>query len=581
MLTSLKLYIDLLSEYLRPHRLRVTLLAFVIVSATGLQLAAPQFIRQFFDLAEERGELSPLYVAAALYLAVGLLGPAMTAVSYYMGADIGWRTTNRLRSDLTRHVLKLDMSFHNDHPPGELIERIDGDVERLANFFSQMAIVIIGGALMVVGVLTVAWLEDWRFGLVLSGGAILGATLRTRLLAISVPWWRKESQARAALYGFLEERVSGIEDIQSSGAAGYAMHRFREVMRRRFWTNVQANLVINLVTGAGFSSTLISYAATLALCIYLVQSDVITLGTAYLMYHYWAMMSAPVGRIMREIQDLQRARVSIERVTELLQTESAVEDGERPLAASSTPAVAFDRVSFAYHSEANALDDVSFRLEPGTTLGLLGRTGSGKTTMARLLLRFYDPTQGAVRLDDFDIRQAPIAELRGRVGLVTQEVQLFQASVRDNLNLFGAGASDDRIVDILQQLQLDAWYRSLPSGLDTELAPAGGQLSAGEAQMLAFARVFLKDPDVVVLDEASSRLDPATERMIDSAMQALLKDRTAVVIAHRLSTVERVDEIMILAEGRIQEHGARQALAADPSSRFSGLLRTGMDEVLA
>ena len=201
--------------------------------------------------------------------------------------------------------------------------------------------------------------------------------------------------------------------------------------------------------------------------------------------------------------------------------------------------------------------------------------------MARLLLRIYDPTQGAVRLDDFDIRQARVAELRGRVGLVTQEVQLFQASVRDNLNLFGAGASDDRIVDTLRILDLDAWYRSLPNGLDTELAPAGGQLSAGEAQMLAFARVFLKDPDVVVLDEASSRLDPATERMIGSAMQALLEGRTAVVIAHRLSTVERVDEIMILDEGRIQEHGAREALAADPSSRFSRLLRTGMDEVLA
>ena len=310
MLTSLRLYIGLLSEYLRPHRLRVALLAFVIVGATGLQLAAPQFIRQFFDLAQERGELSPLYVAAALYLGIGLFGRGMTAVSYYLGADIGWRTTNRLRSDVTRHVLKLDMSFHNAHPPGELLERIDGDVERLANFFSQMSIAIIGGALMVVGVLTVAWLEDWRFGLVLSGGAILGATLRTRLLAISVPWWRKESQARAELYGFLEERVSDIEDIQSSGAAGYTMRRFREVMRRRFWTNVQANLVINLVAGAGYSSTLISYAGTLALCIYLVQSDVVTIGTAYLMYHYWAMMSAPVGRIMREIQDLQRARVS-------------------------------------------------------------------------------------------------------------------------------------------------------------------------------------------------------------------------------------------------------------------------------
>ena len=265
----------------------------------------------------------------------------------------------------------------------------------------------------------------------------------------------------------------------------------------------------------------------------------------------------------------------------MLETESAVKDGALTLAASSKPAVAFDRVSFSYHSEANALDDVSFRLEPGTTLGLLGRTGSGKTTMARLLLRLYDPTQGTVRFDDFDVRQAPIADLRGRVGLVTQEVQLFQASVRDNLNLFGAGASDDRIVDTLGLLGLDSWRRSLPNGLDTEIAPGGGQLSAGEAQMLAFARVFLKDPDVVVLDEASSRLDPATERMVDRGVQTLLKDRTAVVIAHRLSTVDRVDEIMILNGGRIQEHGARDALAADPSSRFSQLLRTGMEEVLA
>ena len=181
MLTSLRLYIGLLGEYLRPHRFRVALLALVIVTATGLQLAAPQFIRQFFDLAQERGELSPLYAAAALYLGIGLFGRAMSAVSHYLSADIGWRTTNRLRSDLTRHVLKLDMSFHNDHPPGELIERIDGDVERLANFFSQMSIVVIGGSLMVVGVLAIAWLEDWRYGLVMLGGALLDMTLRPLL----------------------------------------------------------------------------------------------------------------------------------------------------------------------------------------------------------------------------------------------------------------------------------------------------------------------------------------------------------------------------------------------------------------
>ena len=382
----------------------MALLAFVIVSATGLQLAAPQFIRRFFDAAQENGELSPLYVAAALYLAVGLFGRAMSAVSHYLSADVGWRTTNRLRSDLTRHVLRLDASFHNDHPPGELIERIDGDVERLANFFSQMSIVVIGGALMVVGVLTIAWLEDWRYGLILLGGALLDVTLRPWLLRLSVPWWRRESEARAGLYGFLEERLSGMEDIQSNGAAGYTMRRFRQVMRSRFWTNVKALWVVNVVAGAGYTSSLVFYTAVLAAGIYLVQSDAITLGTAYLMYHYWEMKAAPIRRIMWQLEDLQRARVSIERVKELLETESAVKDGPLRIAASEKPAVAFDRVSFRYHAEANALDDVSFRLEPGTTLGLLGRTGSGKTTMARLLLRLYDPTEGAVRLDDFDIK---------------------------------------------------------------------------------------------------------------------------------------------------------------------------------
>ncbi|MDQ3541325.1 MAG: ATP-binding cassette domain-containing protein, partial [Chloroflexota bacterium] len=225
--------------------------------------------------------------------------------------------------------------------------------------------------------------------------------------------------------------------------------------------------------------------------------------------------------------------------------------------------------------------DISFRLEPGSVLGLIGRTGSGKTTITRLLLRLHDPTAGTVCIGDTDLRDFRLAELRDRIGVVTQDIQLFQASVRDNLTFFNPAFDDPAIIAILHDLGLSRWLDALPDGLDTQLASGAGGLSAGEAQLLAFARVFLHDSRIVILDEASSRLDPATERGVERAVDRLLAGRTGIVIAHRLATVKRADEIMVLADGRIVEYGPRELLANDPASRFAHMLRTGEDLVLS
>jgi ATP-binding cassette subfamily B protein len=220
-------------------------------------------------------------------------------------------------------------------------------------------------------------------------------------------------------------------------------------------------------------------------------------------------------------------------------------------------------------------------LEPGTVLGLLGRTGSGKTTLARLVFRLYDPAAGRIRMNGVDIRQSRLKALRQRVAIVTQDVQLFQASVRDNLTFFRPDISDERISEVIEDLELADWYQSLPQGLDTRLETGGRGLSAGEAQLLAFTRVFLRDPGLVILDEASSRLDPATEQRIERAIDKLLRNRTAIIIAHRLGTVHRADDIMILEDGSVAEYGNRERLAADTASRFHHLLQTGLEEVLA
>jgi ABC-type multidrug transport system fused ATPase/permease subunit len=218
-------------------------------------------------------------------------------------------------------------------------------------------------------------------------------------------------------------------------------------------------------------------------------------------------------------------------------------------------------------------------LKAGRILGVLGRTGSGKTTLARLLFRMYDPQEGAVRLGGVDAREARIQSLRARVGLVTQDVQLFEATLRDNITFFDAAVPDALMLDVLARLGLGAWLSRLPHGLDTMIA--GGSLSAGEAQLLALARVFIRNPGLVILDEASSRLDPATEALLERAVDRLLAGRTAVIIAHRLPTLDRADDILILEGGRVVEHGPRATLLDDANSRFAQLRRAGLEEVLS
>jgi ATP-binding cassette subfamily B protein len=235
--------------------------------------------------------------------------------------------------------------------------------------------------------------------------------------------------------------------------------------------------------------------------------------------------------------------------------------------------VEFDHVAFSYE-ERLVLDDVTFRLRPGTVLGLLGRTGGGKTTITRLMSRLYDPDAGVVRLGGVDLREARTDALRNALGVVTQDVQLFRATVRENLTLF-ADRPDEDVLSILDRAGLGDWIRSL--GLDAELGSAGQGLSAGEQQLLAFARVFLQDPGVVILDEPSSRLDPATESLLATATERLFSGRTVVIVAHRLETVRTADEIMVVEEGRITEHGLRQELAADPNTAYARLIVAGAD----
>jgi len=516
-----------------------------------------------------------------LFLVVALLTQAVSVVATYLGEQVGWLATNSLRADLAEHCLQLDMPFHNTRTPGELIERVDGDVTALANFFSQFVIRVVGGCLLLVGVLVLLYREDWRVGSALTIFALFALLVLRQTRHIAVPQVTAEREASAGLFGFLEERLAGIDDVRANGGGHYVMRRFHEGMRALFWTSRRAAMIGNSVWVISMALFTIGYALALGMGAYLFNRGAITIGTVYLLFQYTDMLRRPLEQITNELKDFQRAAASVGRVQELAAIRGTLVEGAETLPSNGPLPVEFDGVSFGYGDGELVLDGVSFRLEPGKVLGLLGRTGSGKTTLTRLVLRLYDPTVGAIRLGDHDLRDANLASLRERIGMVTQEVQLFQASVRDNLTLFDETIVDQRILEVLEDLGLWNWFQSLPSGLDTELAPGGGGLSAGEAQLLAFTRVFLRNPGLVILDEASSRLDPATEALIERAVDKLLRGRTGLIIAHRLPTVQRADEIMILEHGAIHEHGQRELLALNPDSRFYQLLQTGLHEVLA
>jgi ABC-type multidrug transport system fused ATPase/permease subunit len=311
------------------------------------------------------------------------------------------------------------------------------------------------------------------------------------------------------------------------------------------------------------------------------RDGALSLGAVYLIVRFTEMLREPTEQIRNEVQDLQQADASLGRIETLLATQPQLRDGVAEHLPAGPLAVSFDHVSFSYANGTPVLRDISVNIAPGRVLGVMGRTGSGKTTLTRLLPRFYDPDAGAVRLGGMDLRDVRLDSVRSRIGVVSQDVHVLHANLRDNLTLFDDTVSDVDVRQAIDAVGMTSWLDALPDGLNTMLGGAESGLSAGQAQVLTCARILLHDPDLVILDEASSRLDPATERLVHIAFGRLLEGRTGIIVAHRLETLAFVDDILVLEDGEVQEHGTREALAADPDSRFSTLLRMTELEVVA
>ncbi|MBU0935482.1 MAG: ABC transporter ATP-binding protein/permease [Spirochaetes bacterium] len=569
-------------RYARDQRWLLTALTLLTLTATLATLVTPQLVRRFLDAAGSGAPLSRLLVIAASFAGISLLVQGLNLVRTYLGELVAWRTTNRLREDLARHCLRLDMNFHKTHKPGELMERLDNDVNETRRFFSSLFTELLAILPLFAGVVIALAIENRMLGL---AAFILSLATLWAFPAINtkrVPHMHYVREVHALLAGDQQEWLQGREDIQASSSVDVMINR----LHRRYSQRYKASLrLLPYHMGSNLLPGLILFLLYLLAYIFSAgfRSYVLPVSSFAMVLLYIGKLQLPLEVMQHSFTWIAAAQAAFDRITLLLDEKPVLHQGSARLQPEAGLGLSCEQLGFAYDDQ-TVLHDISFTLQPGEQLGLLGRTGSGKTTLTRLIMHLYEPGSGSIYLDDGSKRFRPqeLAPdcLNSLCAMVTQEVELLNASIRDNLTMYNKNISDQAVLQAIDSVSMSDWLERQPKGLDSRLTGTSG-LSAGEAQLLSLARIFLRNPSLVIMDEASSRLDLATERKMQLAVQRLLHRRTAIIIAHRLDTVQHVDRLLILDQGRIIEQGSRAALLADSGSRFNHLLKTGLAEVLA
>jgi ATP-binding cassette, subfamily B, multidrug efflux pump len=572
-----------LLTYLRPYKVQVSVAVVAIIGHAVLNLAPPYLTKIVIDRYIPVGDVAGLGSIAALYLAALCASFLLEYLQTWTMQVIGQRIMFDLRMQLVTHLQRLDLRFYDRNPVGRLMTRLTTDVDVLNELFTAGVVSVFGDVFTLIGIMVVLLLMDWR--LALAAFAVLP------LIAIITQWFRVNARDSyrtvrmwiARINAYLQEHITGMATVQLYRREQRDFEAFDEIDRQHRNANIQSILyyavfypAVELV-GALAASVILWVGGARIIAD---GNDVLTLGSLVAFLQYSQRFFRPISDLSEKFNILQGAMASSERIFGLLDTPVEIGNSQLPTANSQLPEtrdqvprtkdqrwsgpgiIRFENVTFAYVEGEPVLKNVSFEVRPGERIGIVGATGSGKTTIVSLLLRFYEVQGGRITVDGVDIREMDLADLRSLFGLVLQDVQLFAGTIAGNVRLGDESISDSAVRKALDAVHASSFVDRMPHGVDSLVAERGATLSVGQKQLLSFARALAFNPRVLILDEATSSVDTDTELLIRDALKVVMRGRTTIAIAHRLSTIQDMNRILVMHRGELREAGTHQELLA-------------------
>jgi ATP-binding cassette subfamily B protein len=553
-----------LLSYVWPFR-NTAFTALFLMGLTSLTtLAGPYIVKVAIDTAIAGGDLARLNTLVLLFLLVHLLNWAASFGQQYLMAVVGHNAIYTLRGQLFNHLQRMPFRFYDKQPTGKIMSRVTNDTEALTEMISGGIAHIVGDSLLLAGIIVIMLRENWQLALLTFTTLPLlfftATYFRNRVLYA----YRAVREKIADVNTNLQESISGVRVTQSFTREKENADRFDQVNRENYQANMHAISLFSVflpfieIIGALGTAIVLWYGGGQVL------RTLIPIGTLFLFLDYTARFYAPIRDLSQVYNSLQSALAAGEKIFDIIDSPPESDQADAYELPDASGHLQFHNVRFAYEKDQEVLDGVSFELQAGETLAVVGPTGAGKTTLVNLLCRFYPVTSGQILIDGHDISGITLKSLRRQMGLVLQDTFLFNGTIRENILYGNPGATAEQVEAAAKAVHAHPFILALSHGYDTVVHERGSLLSSGQRQLIAFARALLRDPAILILDEATASVDTRTEAQIQDALQTLLQGRTSIIIAHRLSTVEFADKIIVLEEGRITQEGTHEELACIP-----------------
>jgi ABC-type multidrug transport system fused ATPase/permease subunit len=546
---------------LKPYRARVSLMFVALVLATGAALVPPYLAGRAIDDGIRDGDTRALTMILIAFVATALIYWGATYVQTYLVSWVGQRALQDLRLELFEHLQRLSVGFYSRNKAGVVISRLTNDVQALDQLVTDGIVTLFSSTLTLIGTAAILVFLDPQLALVtfLTFPVLAVGSVAFRIASAGA--YRLTREKIALVTAYLQETLSGVRIVRAFGQEPRHERRFAELNDE----NRDANMKTVYLNAAYFPAVeLLSAVATAVILLYggnQVLDGAVTIGVLASFVFYLQSFFDPIQQLSQLYTTYQAGMAALDKIFDLLDEEPEIVDTEDALDLPPLRGeIRFDDVTFAYNGGAPALSDVTLDVPPGQTVALVGATGAGKSTLVKLVARFYDPTQGRVLVDGQDLRSVSERSLRSQLGVVPQEGFLFSGTIRENIAFGAPDATDDDVLAAARAVGADEFISRMPDGYDTEVGERGGHLSAGQRQLVAFARAAGADPRILILDEATSNVDVRTESHIEHGLRRLLAGRTAIVIAHRLSTIRGAGRIVVMDHGRIVEQGTHEEL---------------------